>query len=245
VDRIPLEGDEILRVHGERTQGVVKTLMNTNIAMPVAKPPYCLAPSEIIEDFVVYSDALNQGLGYVLMQRGKALLVRHEECHLYRPQDPSTFFDQKELTMRQRRWIEIFSDYECEICYHPGKVNVSYADYGRKPFEFDVGDRVLLKVTPWKGVVRFGKKWGTLAGIHGLFSGWYCGLASRKECWIGLHEMAMAAFESQYIDEDTYSASAKDIEVQSNFLDDQLTNSSPPRNCMPPYVLLRESRQPT
>ncbi|GJR32204.1 hypothetical protein Tco_1108436 [Tanacetum coccineum] len=29
VVRIPLEGDEILRVHGERTQGVVKTLMNT------------------------------------------------------------------------------------------------------------------------------------------------------------------------------------------------------------------------
>nr|GEY03433.1 hypothetical protein [Tanacetum cinerariifolium] len=64
------------------------------------------------------------------------------------------------------------------------------------------------------------------------------------ECWTGLYEMAMAAFESQYIDKDTYSASAKDIEVQSNFLDDQLTNSSPPRNHMPPYVLLRESRQP-
>ncbi|GKB39429.1 hypothetical protein Tco_0884371 [Tanacetum coccineum] len=26
--------------------------------------------------------------------------------------------------MRQRRWIELFSDYDCEICYHPGKVNV-------------------------------------------------------------------------------------------------------------------------
>ncbi|GJW65649.1 hypothetical protein Tco_0117533, partial [Tanacetum coccineum] len=28
----------------------------------------------------------------------------------------------------------------------------------RKPLEFSVGDYVLLKVTPWKGVVRFGKK---------------------------------------------------------------------------------------
>ncbi|GJS09287.1 hypothetical protein Tco_0366083 [Tanacetum coccineum] len=36
------------------------------------------------------------------------------------------------------------------------------------------------------------------------------------------------------------SASAEDIEVQSYFLDDQLTNLSPPRNCMPPDVLLRE-----
>ncbi|GJX65250.1 putative reverse transcriptase domain-containing protein [Tanacetum coccineum] len=38
----------------------------------------------------------------------------------------------------------------------------SYADKRRKPFEFKVGDQVLLKVSPWKGVVRFGKK-GKLA----------------------------------------------------------------------------------
>ncbi|GJT12861.1 putative reverse transcriptase domain-containing protein [Tanacetum coccineum] len=195
-------------------------------------------------------------------------------------------FDQKDLNMRQRRWIELLSDYECEIKYHPGKANVvtdalsrkerlkprrdlkaltkwlrglerhfeqrddgeiyffdriwipsvggvrklimdeahtsrysvhpdadkmyydlrdlywwpvmkrdiadqligpeivqettekivqikerlktarsrqkSYADKRRKPLEFKVGDRVLLKVSPWKGVVRFGKK-GKLA----------------------------------------------------------------------------------
>ncbi|GJV48489.1 putative reverse transcriptase domain-containing protein [Tanacetum coccineum] len=34
----------------------------------------------------------------------------------------------------------------------------SYVDYRRKPLEFEVGDQVLLRVTPWKGVVRFGKK---------------------------------------------------------------------------------------
>ncbi|GKE86187.1 putative reverse transcriptase domain-containing protein, partial [Tanacetum coccineum] len=34
----------------------------------------------------------------------------------------------------------------------------SYADKRRKPLEFKVEDRVLLKVSPWKGVVRFGKK---------------------------------------------------------------------------------------
>ncbi|GJS83589.1 putative reverse transcriptase domain-containing protein [Tanacetum coccineum] len=38
----------------------------------------------------------------------------------------------------------------------------SYADKRRKPLEFQVRDRVLLKVSPWKGVVRFGKK-GKLA----------------------------------------------------------------------------------
>ncbi|GJT02500.1 putative reverse transcriptase domain-containing protein [Tanacetum coccineum] len=32
-------------------------------------------------------------------------------------------FSQKELNMRQRRWIELFSDYDGEICNHPGKAN--------------------------------------------------------------------------------------------------------------------------
>ncbi|GKD58064.1 putative reverse transcriptase domain-containing protein [Tanacetum coccineum] len=35
----------------------------------------------------------------------------------------------------------------------------SYADKRRKPLEFSIGDYVLLKLSPWKGVVRFGKKW--------------------------------------------------------------------------------------
>nr|GEW01734.1 putative reverse transcriptase domain-containing protein [Tanacetum cinerariifolium] len=41
-------------------------------------------------------------------------------------------FDQKELNMRQRRWIELFSDYECEIRYHPGKANVVAHALSRK-----------------------------------------------------------------------------------------------------------------
>nr|GEZ38800.1 putative reverse transcriptase domain-containing protein [Tanacetum cinerariifolium] len=32
--------------------------------------------------------------------------------------------DQKELNMRQHRWLKLLSDYDCEICYHPGKANV-------------------------------------------------------------------------------------------------------------------------
>ncbi|GJZ74264.1 putative reverse transcriptase domain-containing protein [Tanacetum coccineum] len=34
----------------------------------------------------------------------------------------------------------------------------SYADLKRKPMEFEVGDKVMLKVSPWKGVVHFGKR---------------------------------------------------------------------------------------
>ncbi|GJX63826.1 hypothetical protein Tco_0296726 [Tanacetum coccineum] len=41
----------------------------------------------------------------------------------------------------------------------------SYVDYRRKPLKFEVGDRVLLRVSPWKGVVRFRKK-GKLAPTY-------------------------------------------------------------------------------
>ncbi|GJW40588.1 putative reverse transcriptase domain-containing protein [Tanacetum coccineum] len=41
-------------------------------------------------------------------------------------------FSQKELNMRQRRWIELFSDYDCEIRYHSGKENVVVDALSRK-----------------------------------------------------------------------------------------------------------------
>nr|GFB40615.1 putative reverse transcriptase domain-containing protein [Tanacetum cinerariifolium] len=42
-----------------------------------------------------------------------------------------------------------------------------YADNRRKPLEFEVGDRVMLKASPWKGVIRFGRK--ELSGVHDTF----------------------------------------------------------------------------
>nr|GEU48815.1 putative reverse transcriptase domain-containing protein [Tanacetum cinerariifolium] len=43
----------------------------------------------------------------------------------------------------------------------------SYADVRRKPMEFEMGDMVMLKVSPWKGVIHFGKR--------GKLSPWYIG----------------------------------------------------------------------
>ncbi|GJW91705.1 putative reverse transcriptase domain-containing protein [Tanacetum coccineum] len=40
--------------------------------------------------------------------------------------------DQKELNMRQQRWLEFLSDYDCEIRYHPGKANVVADDLSQK-----------------------------------------------------------------------------------------------------------------
>ncbi|GKB63263.1 hypothetical protein Tco_0919449, partial [Tanacetum coccineum] len=82
VVRIPLEGDEILRVHGERTQGVVKTLLNTKEDEPkfridlipeatsVAKSQYRLAPLEMQE----LSEQLRELQAKVLELLGKEKL---------------------------------------------------------------------------------------------------------------------------------------------------------------------------
>ncbi|GJV15911.1 putative reverse transcriptase domain-containing protein [Tanacetum coccineum] len=74
-----------------------------------------LALPEGSKDFVVYCDASHKGLGAVLMQREKCSYDQKSLQHI---------LDQKELNMRQRRWLELLSDYDCDIRYHLGKANV-------------------------------------------------------------------------------------------------------------------------
>ncbi|GJU22268.1 putative reverse transcriptase domain-containing protein [Tanacetum coccineum] len=95
------------------------------------------------EDFVVYYDASGLGLGCVLMQRGKVIayasrqLKIHEKNYTTHDLELGAvhIFSQKELNMRQRCWIELFSDYDCEIRYHPGKANVVADVLSRKEKE--------------------------------------------------------------------------------------------------------------
>ncbi|GJR72632.1 putative reverse transcriptase domain-containing protein, partial [Tanacetum coccineum] len=63
------------------------------------------------EDFVVYCDASGIGLDQKSLQH---------------------IFSQKELNTRQRRCIELFIDYDCEIRYHPAKANVVANALSRK-----------------------------------------------------------------------------------------------------------------
>ncbi|KAL4018033.1 hypothetical protein IC575_021620 [Cucumis melo] len=93
--------------------------------------------------FVIYSDASKKGLGCVLMQQELAAVVfalkiwRHylygEKIQIFTDHKSlKYFFTQKELNMRQRRWLELVKDYDCEILYHPGKANVVADALSRK-----------------------------------------------------------------------------------------------------------------
>ncbi|GJZ54025.1 putative reverse transcriptase domain-containing protein [Tanacetum coccineum] len=253
-------------------------------AFQLLKQKLCSAPiltlPEGSENFVVYCDASHKGLAAVLMQKDKFIAYASRQLKIheknYMSQDLELgamilqhILDQKELNMKQHRWLELLSDYDCEIRYHPGKANEeesieeenlrgmdiefetradgtlvlrneetdstekltrqylkevvsqhgvpvsiisdrdsrftshfwqslqkaleiihettekiiqiksqiqaardrqkSYADVRHKPLEFQVRDKVMLKVSPWKGVIRFGKRGKLNPCYIGLF----------------------------------------------------------------------------
>ncbi|GKA02424.1 putative reverse transcriptase domain-containing protein, partial [Tanacetum coccineum] len=137
---------------GEEQELAFQTLKDKLCNVPI------LALPDGPEDFVIYCDASEIGLGCVLMQRGNVIayasrqLKIHEKNYtthdlelgavvfalkiwihyLYGKKSViytdhkslQHIFSQKKLNIQQRRWIELFSDYNCEIRYHPGKANI-------------------------------------------------------------------------------------------------------------------------
>ena len=107
-------------------------------------------------EYVIYSDASRNGLGYVLMQQGKVVayasrqlrphelnypthdlelaavvfalkIWRHylygKKCQIFTDHKSLKYIlSQKELNLRQRRWIELLKDYDFTIEYHLGKL---------------------------------------------------------------------------------------------------------------------------
>jgi hypothetical protein len=56
-----------------------------------------------------------------------------ERCEIYMDHKSLKYlFTQKELNIRQRRWLELIKDYDCEINYHPEKANVVADTLSRK-----------------------------------------------------------------------------------------------------------------
>nr|GEX45382.1 putative reverse transcriptase domain-containing protein [Tanacetum cinerariifolium] len=113
-----------------------------------------------------YCDTSNQGLGCLLMQKGKVIAYASRQLKIHKKnytthdlelgavvfalktwrhylyetksviytdhKSLQHIFDQKELNMRQRSWIELFSDFDSEIRYHPRKANVVAEALSRK-----------------------------------------------------------------------------------------------------------------
>ncbi|GJW99883.1 putative reverse transcriptase domain-containing protein [Tanacetum coccineum] len=100
-----------LQDKGEEQEKEFQTLKDKLCNAPV------LALPDGPKDFVVYCDASGLGLGCVLMQRGKV-------CLLSRSRIVRGYVCSQDLETLLCRWIELFSDYDCKIRYHPGKANV-------------------------------------------------------------------------------------------------------------------------
>nr|GEW85984.1 reverse transcriptase domain-containing protein [Tanacetum cinerariifolium] len=99
------------------------------------------------EDFIVYCDASNKGLGAVLMQREKVILYASRQLKIHEKNYTTHDLELeavKELNMRQRRWLELLSDYDCDIHYHPGKANIIADALSRKEREPPLRVRALV-----------------------------------------------------------------------------------------------------
>nr|GEX88078.1 putative reverse transcriptase domain-containing protein [Tanacetum cinerariifolium] len=121
--------------HEEHLKEILKLLKKKELYAKFTKCEFgipkklCTAPilalPEGSKDFVVYYDASHKGPGAVLMQRDKRHYLYGTKCMVFADHKSlQHILDQKELNMRQRRWLEFLSDYDCEIRYHPGKANV-------------------------------------------------------------------------------------------------------------------------
>ncbi|GJU01989.1 hypothetical protein Tco_1112327 [Tanacetum coccineum] len=209
VVRIPLKGDEILRVHGERTQGVVKTLLNTKssssgqdmatsseaskgreraqqtccvtfdqimkrgqndgrneLKLDVVRDSACLmtiqygvrgmiltAQSEAFKQENVLAEILH-GLDQQMERKGDESLP-HKGVKASANSDVMYSFTSAQDGDPLQDDVRLCLGDDLKKAQDHSQ---RQAIYHSKPLEFEVGDRVLLKVSPWKGVIRFGKK---------------------------------------------------------------------------------------
>nr|GEX64185.1 reverse transcriptase domain-containing protein [Tanacetum cinerariifolium] len=110
---------------GEKEENAFQLIKQKLCSTPI------LALPEGSEDFVVYCDSSHKGLGAVLMQREK-----------------------KDLNMQQRRWLELLSDYDCDIRYHPGKANVVADALSHKERDIEALKPENLKKEDVSGMIR-------------------------------------------------------------------------------------------
>ncbi|GJU01282.1 putative reverse transcriptase domain-containing protein [Tanacetum coccineum] len=106
-------------------------------AFQLIKQKLCSAPilalPEGSKTLLDLCDASHKGLGVVLMQREKVIAYASRQLKVHEKNYTTHDLELgSELNMRQRRWLELLSDYDCDIRYHPGKANIVADALSRK-----------------------------------------------------------------------------------------------------------------
>nr|GEX25202.1 reverse transcriptase domain-containing protein [Tanacetum cinerariifolium] len=161
VVRIPLEGDEILRVHGERTQGVVKTLMNTKVDKPK------LSDISVVRDFI---DVFPEGAPVLFMKKKDGsfcMCIDHRELNKLTLKNPypllkiDDLFDQLRgacLFLKIDFWSAVFIDLMNWVCKpYLDKFVIVFTDeiliYSKKKEEHEVYLKMIVPYSDKKNVV--------------------------------------------------------------------------------------------
>ncbi|GJT56827.1 putative reverse transcriptase domain-containing protein, partial [Tanacetum coccineum] len=112
-------------------------------AFQLLKQKLCSAPilalPEGSEDFIVYCDTSIKGLGVVLMQREKVIAYASRQLKIHEKN-----YTTHDLELGARRLLELLSDYDYEIRYHPRKENVIVDALSRKEQEPPLRVRALV-----------------------------------------------------------------------------------------------------
>nr|GEX65689.1 hypothetical protein [Tanacetum cinerariifolium] len=112
--------------HDEHLKLILELLKKKELNVKFSYAPILALPEGSV-DFVVYCDASHKGLGTVLMQRGKVIAYASRQLKVHEKNYTTHDLELgvvQELNMRQQRRLELLSDYDCEICYHPDKANI-------------------------------------------------------------------------------------------------------------------------
>nr|GFA51798.1 putative reverse transcriptase domain-containing protein [Tanacetum cinerariifolium] len=130
-------GNETLIIRGDRSDQGNKTRLNIISCTKTQK--YMLEGCHVFLAHVTTKETKDKSENKQLEENKeeheehlKLILKLLKKEELYAKFFKCEFWIPKELNMRQRRWLELLSDYDCEICYHPRKANVVADALSRK-----------------------------------------------------------------------------------------------------------------
>nr|GEV38061.1 hypothetical protein [Tanacetum cinerariifolium] len=137
----------------------------TEIRQKLYSAPILALPKRS-EEFIVYCDVSIKGLDAMLMQMEKVIAYASQQLEIHGKNYTKHDLELGAAEVRDAQLTspELIHETTKKIVQIKQRIQAarycqkSYTDVRRKPLEFQVGDQVMLKVSPWKGVVRFGKR---------------------------------------------------------------------------------------